>query len=113
MDIIFRNRRIERVCNSDREARKTLGAKRAKLARRRLDELDAADTLDIMKSLPQARCHELKGDRKGQISVALDHPYRLIFEAANEPVPRKPDGGLDWTRVTVIRILEVGIDYHG
>lgn len=113
MDIIFRNRRIERICNSDQEGRKALGAGRAKRVRRRLDELDAADTLDVMKSLPQARCHELKGDRKGQLSVDLDHPYRLIFEVANEPTPRKPDGGLDWTHVTAIRILEVGIDYHG
>jgi len=33
----------------------------------------------------------------------------LFFEPANDPVPRKPDGGLDRTQVTVIRILEVGI----
>ena len=81
--------------------------------RRRLDELDAAESLEVMRKFPQARCHELKGDRKGQLSVDLDQPYRLIFEPANEPIPRKPDGGLDWTKVNAIRILEVGVDYHG
>jgi proteic killer suppression protein len=37
--------------------------------------------------------------------------FRLIFEPADEPVPRKDDGGLDWTKVTVVRILEIK-DYH-
>ncbi|MPN55125.1 hypothetical protein SDC9_202804 [bioreactor metagenome] len=30
----------------------------------------------------------------------------------HDPVPTLPSGGLDWSRVTEILILEV-IDYHG
>ncbi|MBI5098423.1 MAG: killer suppression protein [Nitrospirae bacterium] len=56
-------------------------------------------------NLPQARCHELKGNRKGQLSVDLDHPYRLIFEPANNPIPEKSDGGLEWNNVTKVRII--------
>lgn len=37
----------------------------------------------------------------------LDHPYRLIFESADEPIPTKSDGGIDWTKVTAVRILGV------
>ncbi len=37
----------------------------------------------------------------------LDHPYRLIFVPGDDPVPRKPDGGLDWNHVTAIIILGV------
>jgi proteic killer suppression protein len=43
--------------------------------------------------------------------VDLDHPYRLIFEVANDPKPTKPDGGLDWTKASIIRILGIE-DYH-
>ena len=85
---------------------------RAKLLRRRLDEFRAAENLEIMRSLPQVRCHELKGNREGTLSVDLDHPYRLIFEPASTPIPRKSDGGLDWTKVTAIRVLTIE-DYHG
>lgn len=46
-------------------------------------------------------------DRALQLSLDLDHPYRLIFEPANEPIPTKPDGGLDWNKVTAVRILGV------
>jgi proteic killer suppression protein len=37
----------------------------------------------------------------------LDHPYRLIFISDNDPVPLKKDGGLDWSRITAIKILGV------
>jgi hypothetical protein len=64
-----------------------------------------------MRRLP-GRCHELTGDRSGQLSLDLDGPYRLIFVPANEPVPLKADGGLDRTRVTAIEIIGVE-DTHG
>jgi proteic killer suppression protein len=84
---------------------------RAKLLERRLKAFRIAENLEEIRFLPQVRCHELKGDRQGTLSVDLDHPYRLIFEPADDPVPRKSDGGLDWTQVTAIRILAVE-NYH-
>jgi proteic killer suppression protein len=53
-----------------------------------------------------------QGKRKGQLSVDLDHPYRLIFVVNHDPVPVLPDGGLDWSKVTAIKILGVE-DTHG
>lgn len=73
----------------------------------RLMELNAASCLADISSLPSARCHPLVGDRKGQISVDLKHPYRLLFIPANDPIPEKVDGGLDWSRVTEIEIIEI------
>ena len=66
----------------------------------------------MLAALPQARCHEMSGNRKGQLSLDLKHPYRLLLEPADDPAPRKPDGGLDWEQVTAVRIVEVE-DTHG
>lgn len=77
---------------------------RAKLIRRRLDDLRAAPTLETMRNLP-GRCHELKGNRA--LSIDLDGPYRLILYPAHNPVPLKPDGGMDWNKVTAVMIKEV------
>ena len=110
MDIIFLDESFRRTVNSEKRLRRKFPERRGKLIRRRLDDLRAAVTLEDMRSLP-GRCHELKYDRTGQLAVDLDHPYRLIFEPANNPIPRHAGGNLDWTRVTVIRIIEVG-DYH-
>jgi plasmid maintenance system killer protein len=106
VEIVFAARRLEKLCNSDRELVRAFGPQRAKVLRRRLDQLRAAENLDVMRTLP-GRCHELTGDRKGTLSIDLDGPYRLIFEPGENLPPVKADGGLAWERVTVIRILEV------
>lgn len=112
MEISFASTKLEKECNQEKLLIRKYGPEQAKLIRRRLDEIRAADSLETLGKLPQARCHELKADRAGQISVDLKHPYRLLFEPAHEPVPRKPASGLDWAKVTAVRILEVE-DTHG
>lgn len=112
MDIIFSSTKLQKDCNDAKHARKRFGPLQAKLIRRRLDELRATDNLSVMRTIPQARCHELTGNRAGQVSVDLKHPYRLLFRPANRPVPRKADGGLDWARVTAVEIIDVE-DTHG
>lgn len=106
MDIVFNNRKFEKECNNQRLLEKNHGANRAKRIRIRLDNLRDANVLEDMRNLP-GRCHELLQDRAGQLSLDLDHPYRLIFEPADEPIPTKPDGGIDWNKVTAVRILGV------
>lgn len=91
---------------------RTYGDRCAKLIRRRLDELRAANSLEYIRYLPQARCHELKGKYAGKLSVDLEHPYRLLFRPANEPIPQKADGGLDWAGVSAVEIIGVE-DTHG
>ena len=61
---------------------------------------------------PPHRCHELTGNRKGQISMDLDHPYRLLFQPTHDPLPVRKEGGLDWNLVTAIKILQIE-DTHG
>jgi len=108
LDILFRNKKLQKTCNEANES----SDRRSKVLGKRLDELRAAETLEDLRYLPQARCHELKGNRKGTLAVNLDHPFRLIFEPADEPVPLKKDGGLNWKEVRAIRILSIE-DYHG
>lgn len=102
MDIMFKSNKFEKQCNEFRLLVAQHGQPRAKKIRQRLDELSAASSLSEVSRLPPARCHELIGDRAGQLSVDLDHPYRLIFSPAHDPVPRKEDGGLDLSKVTAV-----------
>ena len=106
MIISFDDGKFAREVNDSRQLVRAYGERRAKLIRRRLDEMRAADSLADLRNLPGPRCHELRGDRKGQLSVDLEHPYRLLFVAA-EPVPYRDDGGLDWSRVEAVIILGV------
>jgi hypothetical protein len=51
--------------------------------------------------------HQLKGERQGQISLDLDHPYRLLITVANTPVPQKDNGSINLSKVTAVMVLEV------
>ena len=107
MEVRFASRGTQKTCSSEREMKRAWGAVPAKKLQQRLMELRSAGTLEDIRGLPAARCHELKGSREGQLSVDLVHPHRLIFEPDHDPLPRKPDGGLDWTQVTKVLVLEV------
>jgi proteic killer suppression protein len=109
--VFYRSGKMRKVCSQKVLLAREYGPEIAAVLGRRLEELGAADSLEDMGRLPAARCHELSGRRKGQLAVDLRHPFRLIFEPAQLPVPRRPDGGLDWSRVTEVVVLEI-VDYH-
>lgn len=110
MDITFSSEKLRDECTIERERLRTYGKIRGKALGRRMDDLNAADNLGVMRNLP-GRCHVLTGDRAGQFALDVGQPYRLIFEPEHDPIPTLDDGGFDWDRITAIRILEV-IDYH-
>lgn len=106
MNISFKSKKLQDICNSDKELGKKYGKVCARKIRARLDDLLAAPNLEVFRNLP-GRCHELKGDRKGQLSLDLEHPLRLIFEPDGDNVQMKEDGGLDWSSVKATVILGV------
>jgi proteic killer suppression protein len=57
-----------------------------KVATRKLAQLDAAETLEFLRSPPGNRLETLKGDRKGQHSIRVNDQYRICFRwMANGP----------------------------
>ena len=107
MDIIFQTTKLQKECNSFRLLQKIYGERRARLIRRRLDEIRAANSLIDISHLPPPRMHPLKGEQQGQISLDLDHPYRLLITVANVPVPKKDNGSINLSKVTAVMVLEV------
>lgn len=111
MRIFFKTNRLKKICSESAQAKKHLGDKGGRKLQQRMMELRAAKNLADISRLPPARCHELTGDRAGQLSVDLEHPYRLLFIVANNPRPERECGGLDWERVTEIEIIAIA-DTH-
>ncbi len=111
MDVCFANAKLQKLCNSATKLRGQYGPRMGKLIQQRLAELADAETLDDMRLVVGARCHELTQNLKGLLAVDLVHPDRLAFSPFDDPVPRKPDGGLDWKQVRSIEVVGIG-DYH-
>lgn len=87
---------------------KELGTAGAKKLRARLADIDAADNV---RELVAGRPHPLTGNRSGQFALDLHKGCRLVFEPLELPPPELDAGGIDWSRVRRVRIIEIG-DYH-
>jgi plasmid maintenance system killer protein len=111
VELSFRNNKLAKLLNSEREILRTYGADNGRRIMLRLSNIRDATTLEELSKVPQTRVHELKADRNEQISVDAKHPYRLILVCNNDETPRKDDGGLDWARITKVQLIEI-IDTH-
>jgi proteic killer suppression protein len=104
MEITFATAKLAKLCNSEVALIRTYGVRCATRIRLRLQQLEAVSTLaDMVFDRP----HELKGDRAGQVSLDLVHPLRLVICPDANPVPRKPDGGIDRTKVDTVTVIEI------
>ncbi len=110
MIITFGDRKLNKYANDDRLAVKNLGKRVAEIYKRRLDDLEAAESLEDVRYLP-GRFHELKENRKGQWACDLVHPYRLIFTPLENPIPTDKDGKYIWVEIKGVEIVEIE-DYH-
>jgi proteic killer suppression protein len=111
MEISFESLKLKKTCSSEGAMRKEWGGPMARKVMHRLADLESAVCLEDFRALP-GRCHELTADRKGQLALDLVGLKRLIFKPAHSPVPCNQVGGMDWTKVAAVRIIEV-VDYHG
>ena len=98
MELTYKNNKIKKVCTDARTAEKNYGLEMAAKIHQRIDEIRAADTVEMMIQFHIGRCHQLKQDRKGQYAMDLVHPYRLIFEKEGD-------------QIQIANILEI-VDYH-
>jgi proteic killer suppression protein len=80
MDIVFKEKKFENECNSQRLLKKQYGEKMAKKIRQRLDDLKAVIVLEEMRSL-LGRCHELLHNRR--------LIYRFLKKQTGELIRRK------------------------
>lgn len=111
MKLTIPNRKLSKRLLDPVETVKNYGLPIAKRINQRLQEFEAAENLEVIRSFPAANCHELTGQSAGRLAVDISANYRLIIQPAEDPPPLKADGGLDWSAVTEILILEI-VDYH-
>lgn len=109
MEVSFDDPRLKAIFENEKKLLKEHGKNRTSKIKNRLNDLRAAETLADMRVLP-GRCHELKGDLAGHLSLDLDHPYRLLVRPAKDTEPL-PGGGLDWTKVIDVVIVSIA-DTH-
>lgn len=110
MEVLFATKKLQRELTEAGKMQRAYGALGAKRISLRLQQMQAAPSLEEMRHLP-GRCHELSGDRKGTLAVDVEHPHRLVFRPTENPAPVDEAGGLDWSRVESVTVIAI-VDYH-
>lgn len=110
MEVFFETEKLAKQLGQERSRVRAFGQEGAKRIAMRLQQLNAARTLEAMKALP-GRCHELTGGLRGHLAVDVHQPFRLIFRPTDNPGPTKDDGGLDWAAVESITVTDIR-NYH-
>lgn len=110
MEIEYKNRKLEKNLNDPVAMKKEYGTM-AKKVNQRMKELKASDNLSVLSTIPAAKFHDLKGNRKGEFSVSISGNFRIIFIPYHDPLPKNDDGSLDLKSISRIKIIETG-DYH-
>ena len=98
LDITYKTRKLKKICTDAKAAEKAHGREMAELIHQRIDEISAADSVEMMIQFRIGRCHALTQNRKGQYAVDLVHPYRLVFEKHGNTIQ-------------IAHIVEI-VDYH-
>ena len=111
MDVIFIHHKLEKEFNDARSLQRNRGKVQAEKIKARMAQIHAAIFLDQLRPPMPGRFHPLGADKAGWIACDLDGPYRLVFEPANDPLPYLDAGGLDWKKITQVRVLGV-LNYH-
>ncbi len=110
MNLTFKTKKLQKIANHDKRMVQILGAKRAKILKRRLTQLQDSQSLEDLRHQP-GHFHELKGNRKGEWACDLDQPYRLIFTPHEDPIPQDEHGVYIWAEIKGVEIIEIA-DYH-
>ena len=73
----FRDKDTEKIFNRQRVKRYSQSVQL--IAQRKLNMIDAADSLNDLKSPPGNRLKKLSGKRKDQISIRVNDQWRICF----------------------------------
>ena len=107
MELHFRSQALQRACTEERESDRHWGAECARIVRRRLVQLAAAESLAVLAGLRPVTLRELSSRHGAHFAVVALSPTCIIIEPWHDPMPTLPDGNVDKAKITAIRILAV------
>ena len=115
MKVWFSSNKLQRTIENDKDRIRRFGSDMATKIQLRLDALLAAESLADFwpPSSGPERCHELRGDLAGILSMDLKQPYRLLFRPVDLQEGIDPaDEKERWKAIKSVEILRIE-DTHG
>ncbi len=98
MEVRYRTKKLSKICTNADVARRAYGHEMAIKIQMRIDQITAAETVEVLLKGNIGHCHLLIGNRKNEYAMALVQPYRLVFIKKGE-------------EIQIAEIQEI-VDYH-
>jgi hypothetical protein len=100
LELAFATQALRDICESERIAKRELGAKVADALRRRLSDFRSIGSFD---ELPFAK------PKKSSNSITFDLPdnWQLVVAGGHGDNPKLASGTTDWTKVTRLKIIRI------
>lgn len=103
MELSYKNNKLKKLLTTDKGLLK-LNSRLAKKIKQRRIQLESADNLEVISTIPVLRLHQYKGNRKGTWSIDIQENWRILFIINQDPIPTLKDGGIDLKAITIISI---------
>lgn len=110
MDIIFADRKLEKLANDFNLAQRKLGSNQAMLLHKRLNDLHDAENFSVLFDLP-GHHHPLTENRSGQWACSLEQPSRLIYRPIIPLALAQKEEPISLTGFVEVSVIEI-TDYH-
>jgi len=111
LNIAYRTTKLKKLATTEKELVREFGANVAKAIKLRIATMEATPNLNGIPSDMPTKRHLLKGDRKGQWSIAARDGICICVVPDHDPMPLNEDGSVDLTRVVSVKVVDIG-DYH-
>lgn len=98
MEITFKTNALQKQFEKSSEAFKAYGNQIGRKYIQRINIIKQSKNINELQSIPSLKCHQLKGERKGEWAIKLSGFFRLIFTLHGE-------------NLTIVRIEEVSKHY--
>jgi proteic killer suppression protein len=106
LELAFANKPLRDHCESQLKAERRFGIGIARNLRARLADLREADSItDLVAGEPR-----VFSGGEALMTVSIGGGLRIVFRANHVKNPFKRDGDVDWTRVSRIKIIDIGAD---
>jgi hypothetical protein len=105
MEIAFHTKALRDICASEERMRQEFGPDVAKTLKGRLADLKAAVTIkDVVLGKPRLAA----GASDSLMQISLGAGYFIIVKANHSKNPVLPDGRVDWSSVSRLKVMRIG-----
>lgn len=105
MEIAFETIQLRQICESENRAKRILGEEIAAKLKSRLGDLRAMPNAAELLNVP----YPLSLNDKEHILITLRNDYVMILCASHINNPLSNNGKIDWSKVTRVKVLEIGV----